>query len=164
MFSLIYITAFLSCPYSLYWNFSDLWLLFSYFHVTLHETAQTRRKRRTCVLQCPIWKGFSNKTLSLRITPWLSPPLWQVLTVVLLWQLPIWGLERRGKGREVRERGQEIWSSVVASEMRGLYKSSQALYLWAPPFFCTNYLFPTLFSLTILLSQVSGGCFRGIKM
>lgn len=65
---------------------------------------------------------------------WALAPPWQVLTVVLPWQLPIWGLGGRGGGREGGEGiGREIKSSVEASEMQGLYNSSQALYLWAPP-------------------------------
>lgn len=69
-----------------------------------------------CESQCPIWTGFSNKTLSLPITLGPSLPPWQVLTVVLPWQLPIWGLGRRGAAREGEEIGREIRSSVVASE------------------------------------------------
>lgn len=64
---------------------------------------------------------------------WPFAPPWQVLTVVLPWQLPIWGLGKRGSGQEVRRWGEEMKSSVETSEMQGLHNSSQALYLHTLP-------------------------------
>lgn len=68
---------------------------------------------------------------------WAPAPPWQVLTVMLPWQLPIWGLGgvREGVREAGKERGEGMgWgikSSVKASQMAGLCNSREALYLWA---------------------------------
>lgn len=92
-----------------------------------------REKRQTWESQCPIWTGFSNKTLSLRITLGPCPSMTSADSCAAVATSNL-RLRKKGRWEGGEEIGREIKSSVEASEMRGLYNSSQALYLWAPPF------------------------------
>lgn len=119
---------------------------FLFLCLTLSKSAQTHvQKRQTCEPQCPSWTGFSNKTLSLRITLALRPSMTSADSCAAV---ATSNLRLRKKGRWIggEEIGRELKSSVEASEMPGLHNSSQALCLWAPPFSCSSPLFSSFFS------------------
>lgn len=102
---------------------------------------KTSQRMQSCEPHCPSWTGFSNKTLSPRITLGLRP------FHDKCWQLCCGGnFQSKGLGGDVRgdRTGPEISSSV--KEVPGLYNCSRALHLQAPSLSSSS-LLPPLFPL-----------------
>lgn len=67
-------------------------------------------------------------------------PLWQALTVVLPWQLPIWGLRRRRRGGRRAREGRQIQSSVGESENAGALRLQPSILSVSATFLFILYL------------------------